>query len=271
MDDAGRDSMDGVWRALADPTRRALLDELRDGPRTTGALADSVPGMSRFGVMKHLRVLEEAGLVVARKEGRRRWNHLNAVPLRRVYERWVSRYEDRWAGSLIGLKRAAERRAGDQHDDKERTMGTKLLDQPARVAIVETAIEINAARGRVFDAFFDDIADWFYESEESRDARPAKIERRVGGRFSITYPNGDENMLAWVTMIKEGREVRLRGDCTMPQAFIANMTVKFEDAGGGCRVSITHRMAGEFYDEMPGEFEEGWGDGLSKLKKLCEG
>jgi len=271
MDDVDRESMDGVWRALADPTRRALLDELRDGPRTTGDLVERVAGMSRFGVMKHLRVLEDAGLVIARKDGRQRWNHLNAVPLRRVYERWVSAYEDRWAGSLINLKQAAERRGADQPEHKESTMATKLLDQPARVAIVETAIEIDATRRRVFDAFFDGIADWFYENEQTRTASPTRIERRVGGHLSITYPNGDENMIAWVTMIKEGHKVRLRGDCTIPNAFVANMTVTFEDAAKGCRVSVEHRMAGEFSDETPTEFEAGWADGLEKLKKLVEG
>ncbi|MEQ8771178.1 MAG: metalloregulator ArsR/SmtB family transcription factor [Phycisphaerales bacterium] len=260
------DSADIVWRALADPTRRGLLDELRDGPRTTGELVDRVSGMTRFGVMKHLKVLEDAGLVISRKEGRQRWNHLNAVPLRMIYERWVSRYEDRWAGSLMNLKRRAEA-PGESESD----MGTKLLDQPARIAVVETAIDINAPRERVFDAFFEDTASWFYESEDTRETQPSRIERRVGGIFSMTYANGDENMLGWVTMIKEGRKVRLRGDCTMPGAVIMNMTVAFEDAADGCRVSISHRMAGEFADADPADFEAGWADGLAKLKTLCEG
>lgn len=102
------EAMDLVWRALADPTRRRLLDELRAGPRTTGQLVGAFPEMTRFGVMKHLAVLVEAGLVVTRKDGRRKWNHLNAVPLRMIYERWVSKYEDQWAGALTSLKTIAE-------------------------------------------------------------------------------------------------------------------------------------------------------------------
>lgn len=263
------DSADTVWRALADSTRRGLLDELRDGPRTTGDLVESVTDMTRFGVMKHLKVLEDAGLVVSRKDGRQRWNALNAVPLRMIYERWVSRYEDQWAGSLVNLKRRAES-LGEMETD----MGTKLLDTPARIAVVETSVEIAASRNAVFDLFFDDAANWFYENEDTRTTQPAKIERRVGGVFSMTYANGDENMLGWVTMIKEGKKVRLRGDCTMPGAVIMNMTVAFEDCsvGGetGCRVSISHRMAGEFADSDPAEFEAGWNDGLTKLKALAE-
>lgn len=107
------DALDKVFGALADPTRRRILDLLRDGGRTTGALAAAFPGLSRFGVMKHLRVLEEAGLVIAKREGRRRYNHLNAVPLRMMYERWVSRYADRWAAGLVELKKRIEEGRGE--------------------------------------------------------------------------------------------------------------------------------------------------------------
>ena len=99
-----------VWKALSDPTRRGILDELRDGPRTTGDLASVFGGLSRYAVMKHIGVLEEAGLLLATREGRQRWNHLNAVPLRQVYERWVGRFGDAWASSSMRLKEAAERR-----------------------------------------------------------------------------------------------------------------------------------------------------------------
>jgi DNA-binding transcriptional ArsR family regulator len=84
--------MDEVFRALADPTRRSLLDELfhEDG-QTLSALEGRLT-MSRFGVMKHLRVLEEAGLVVTRRRGREKLHFLNAVPIRLIYDRWVSKY-----------------------------------------------------------------------------------------------------------------------------------------------------------------------------------
>lgn len=102
------DPLDEVFKALADPTRRRVLDLLRVRARTTGELAAAFPGLSRFAVMKHAGVLQTAGLVTVRREGRVRWNHLNAVPLRRMYERWVSRYEGEWAGSLLRLKERAE-------------------------------------------------------------------------------------------------------------------------------------------------------------------
>src|SRR4051812_30254163 len=103
--------MDTVFKALADPTRRSLLDELfeRDG-QTLTALERRLP-LTRFGVMKHLRVLEEAGLVVTRRRGREKLHFLNTVPIRLVHDRWVSKYAEPWAAALSGLKQALEEAA----------------------------------------------------------------------------------------------------------------------------------------------------------------
>ena len=100
--------MDTVFRALADPTRRSLLDRLfeRDG-QTLSALEQRLP-MTRFGVMKHLRVLEEAGLVTTRRRGREKLHFLNPVPIRLVHDRWVSKYAEPWVATLTGLKSQLE-------------------------------------------------------------------------------------------------------------------------------------------------------------------
>src|SRR4051812_30184297 len=102
--------MDEVFRALADPTRRSLLDELfeQDG-QSLSALEERLP-MTRFGVMKHLRVLEEAGLVASRRRGREKLHFLNPVPIRLVHDRWVSKYAEPWAAALSGLKSRLEER-----------------------------------------------------------------------------------------------------------------------------------------------------------------
>ena len=100
--------MDDVFRALADPTRRSLLDELfnEDG-QTLTTLEQRLP-MTRFGVMKHLKVLEEAGLVVTRKRGREKLHFLNPVPIRLIHDRWVSKYSEPWVSALSGLKKGLE-------------------------------------------------------------------------------------------------------------------------------------------------------------------
>jgi len=83
---------DLVFKALAHPVRRGLLDRIKDQPRTTGALCDAYPEMDRCTVMQHLRVLEDAELVIAKREGRERWNHLNAMPIKAISDRWISQY-----------------------------------------------------------------------------------------------------------------------------------------------------------------------------------
>ncbi len=102
------DKLDPVWKALSDPTRRAILDILRDGPRTTTELVDAFPRLTRFGVMKHVDVLRKAGLVQTREVGRQRVNSLNAMPIRQIYERWVGPFQELWTGHLLGLKEAIE-------------------------------------------------------------------------------------------------------------------------------------------------------------------
>src|SRR3982750_2590004 len=101
-------AMDDVFRALADPTRRSLLDELftEDG-QTLTALEERLP-MTRFGVMKHLKVLEEAGLVVTRKRAPEKLRFLNPVPIRLIHDRWVSKYAEPWATALTELKTQLE-------------------------------------------------------------------------------------------------------------------------------------------------------------------
>src|ERR671921_362456 len=100
--------MDVVFKALADPTRRGLLDELfqHDG-QTLSALEERLP-MTRFGVMKHLRVLEEAGLLVTKRRGREKLHFLNPVPIRLIHDRWIDKYTEPWTAMLSGLKRELE-------------------------------------------------------------------------------------------------------------------------------------------------------------------
>jgi DNA-binding transcriptional ArsR family regulator len=105
------DELDGVWKALSDYTRRSILDLLRQGPRTTTEIVEAFPHLSRFGVMKHIEVLREAGLIQTREESRQRINSLNVVPIRQIYERWVGRFEELWTSHLLRIKDDAERKA----------------------------------------------------------------------------------------------------------------------------------------------------------------
>lgn len=101
--------MDEVFKALADPTRRGLLDSLFERDGQTQKELETGLDMTRFGVMKHLKVLEEAGLVVTRKQGREKLHFLNPVPIRLVHDRWVSKFSEPWAAGLSELKQDLEK------------------------------------------------------------------------------------------------------------------------------------------------------------------
>ncbi len=149
-------------------------------------------------------------------------------------------------------------------------MSTKFLESPSRLAQVQTEIVINASKEVVYRAWFDEPHNWFYESEEAKSLRPTRCEERIGGRFYMELPDGGFNVIGEFTMLKPNHKIRMKGDCTMPQAVIMNMTIHFEEVDGGTKVSVDHRMSGEIPDDFPEGFEEGWQDGLEKLKALIE-
>ena len=98
------DDLDQVWKALSDPTRRKVLDLLRNGSKTTTEIVEAFPDMTRFAVMKHIDALRNAGLINTREEGRQRINSLNAAPIRQIYERWMGPFSEVWSSTLLRLK-----------------------------------------------------------------------------------------------------------------------------------------------------------------------
>lgn len=98
------ESSDRVFKALAAPTRRAILDALKDRPQTTGELCARFPALDRCTVMQHLKVLEAAELVIVKREGRERWNHLNPLPIKHIHDRWIGPYAAQAVNLLDRLK-----------------------------------------------------------------------------------------------------------------------------------------------------------------------
>ena len=107
-------SFDRIFKALGSPVRRQMLDDLRDQPLTTGMLVAHFPELDRCTVMQHLKVLEEAGLVIAVRRGRERWNHLNPLPIHEVHERWIGPHAAGAVSRLARLKRELERAGSEE-------------------------------------------------------------------------------------------------------------------------------------------------------------
>jgi len=113
MSDATGDAtFDRVFKALSSGTRRSILDLLKDGPRTTGDLCARFPALDRCTVMQHLGVLQDAGLVIARRKGRERWNHLDVLPIKLIHDRWIGAYAASAVDLLGTLKSDLESSSG---------------------------------------------------------------------------------------------------------------------------------------------------------------
>ena len=111
------DQNDALFKALGHRARRQLLDLLKAGPKTTGALCEALPGLDRCTVMQHLRVLETAGLVIVERRGRERWNHLDALPIHALHERWIGPYAAYAVNMLSELKQVSENPQRQDRDE----------------------------------------------------------------------------------------------------------------------------------------------------------
>jgi DNA-binding transcriptional ArsR family regulator len=238
--------MDAVFKAMADPTRRSLLDELfkQDGQSLSSLEARLT--MTRFGVMKHLKVLEEAGLVTTQKRGREKLHFLNPVPIRLVHDRWVSKYAEPWAATLTGLKRELE---------EEGTTMQKVFE-----------IYIKTTADRLWEAITDSgmrakytfgvgvASDWTNGSTYTA-SHPSGVEISAGENLEVDPPHRlvQSFTALWSDDVKAAGTSRVTWD--------------IEPVGDSCRLTVTH-------DELPehvnNEIYGGWPQILSGLKTLLE-
>jgi uncharacterized protein YndB with AHSA1/START domain len=237
--------MDEVFRALGDPTRRSLLDELfkQDG-QTLSALEQRLP-MTRFGVMKHLKVLEQAGLVVTRRHGREKLHFLNPVPIRLVHDRWVSKYAESWAASLGALKRAIE------EDTMEKVFEIYIKTTPER--LWEAIVDPEQRRRYNFGVGVE--SDW-----------------APGSSYTATHPMAPNPL-------GEGENLEVNRPHRLVQSFNAlwgedvkreatsRVTWEIEPVGDSCRLTVVHDQLREGANA---ELYGGWPMILSGLKTLLE-
>lgn len=236
---------DDVWRALADPTRRALLDLLRDAPRTTGELAAAFPDVTRFAVMKHLGVLVDGGLVVVRRRGRERWNHLNAVPLRRAYERWMAPFAERTAVTSLRLKDFVE---GDAMN------GT--LD-------VANEVAVDAPPERVFDALLR-IGEWW--PHRFRAGSAVVLEPFVGGRFYEDWGDGTGALYGTVGRLERPSRIAVSGPMGMAGPVTAVWSMELTASDSGTTLALAHRAFGDIDEETRRGYTEGWTEVVDALR-----
>ncbi|HEY7935061.1 MAG TPA: SRPBCC domain-containing protein [Solirubrobacteraceae bacterium] len=255
--------MDEVFRALADPTRRSLLDELfKEDGQTLSALERRLP-MTRFGVMKHLKVLEEAGLLVTRRRGREKLHFLNPVPIRLVHDRWVSKYSEPWAATLSELKTRIEE--DPKMDTDTRSAGKRPWTAGPTEKVFE--IYIKTTPERLWEAITDPQMRGVYNfgAQQISDWKP-------GSAYQMRHPTAD-------VLLGEGENLEVDPPRRLVQSFRAlwseevksegtsRVIWEIEPVGDSCRLTLTHDQLSE---DSNGELYGGWPMILSGLKTLLE-
>jgi uncharacterized protein YndB with AHSA1/START domain len=237
--------VDEVFKALADPTRRSLLDELfRDDGQTLTALERRLP-MTRIGVMKHLRVLEDAGLVVTRRRGREKLHFLNPVPIRLVHDRWVSKYAEPWATTLSELKQKLE------EDTMEKVFEIYIKTTPER--LWEAITDPDARARYTFGVRVE--SDWAEGSRYRGSSELAPSLIFEGENLVVDPPR----RLVQSYNALWSDEVKAEGT--------SRVTWEIEPVADSCRLTVIHD---ELREGAHGELYGGWPQILSGLKTLLE-
>jgi uncharacterized protein YndB with AHSA1/START domain/DNA-binding transcriptional ArsR family regulator len=255
--------MDAVFKALADPTRRGLLDELfRQDGQTLSELEGRVP-MTRFGVMKHLRLLEEAHLVTTRRRGREKLHFLNPVPIRLIHDRWVSKYAEPWAATLTGLKRELEEQTMEAVDVPHRLTLSPDPDGEGALAVFE--IYIKTTPERLWEAITDPMlrARYHFGVETHSDWTPGSTYQSSAGGYEIA---GGENLeVDPPRRLVQTYDARWSDD--VRAAGTSRLTWEITPVGDSCRLVLIHdRLPANAAPELYG----GWPMILSGLKTLLE-
>ena len=236
-----------LWRALASPWRRRLLDLLRDGPATTGALARQLPELSRFAVMQHLGVLADAGVVIAERRGRDRFNYLNPVPLREWYERWVQPMADADAAGLLALKRTAETGVHAMSDVTESDAIISAGTEPIRTVRLAYELRIQASAQRTFEVMTQRSLDWFPHTYGGDRVRRVVLEPRVGGQHYEDWGDGRGHLYGQVTAFDPPGHWATRG--RLSPGTILDTEYELTDEPGVVTIRVTKVAVGPISEQ----------------------
>lgn len=253
---------------MADPARRRILDLLRQRPHQTGELVAFFE-VSRFMVMKHLKVLVSAGLVLVERIGRVRWNHLNAAPIQEIYRRWIQPFDVAPADALLRLKAFAEL-PPIQSSDTPPEIGVPMEDSDFKVCETLVEVLIQAPREKVWQALVDDAASWwpkdYYVSAEG--AR-FKIDARIGGHMWEDYGDGEGTIWATVTQCKKHEALRMSAEVWPEYGGPARTVQRYnlEDQDGGTLLRFRDTMYGRVTEGALKSMQAGWDYLLGKAFK----
>lgn len=233
--------MELVWKVLSDKTRRKILDLLRIKEMTTGEISSHFKKLSRYGIMKHLKILHKANLIIIKREGKNRWNYINPLPIQEIYERWVKKYEAGWSSYLINFKNNMEK------------------NQMEKIKF-KVAVKISKPIAEVFKAFTDkDIISNYFVTSASESIRAA------GDK--ITWKWGEHSAQITVTEYTENKSVAFSWQGYKVD-YDVHCCFEFEESGGITKVTVTEEGWTKDDEGIVSSLanSEGWTDMLSSMK-----
>ncbi|NDI34299.1 SRPBCC domain-containing protein [Chengkuizengella sediminis] len=242
-----------MFKALGHPIRRDILDLLKSKPKTTSELTVHFKNVSRYAVMKHLNILEQANLLLVRREGRTRVNYINIVPLHQMLDRWSTRYQSNFASSIVSLKTKIE---GSNND-----MG--LVHDSFQI---EQEIMIEASREKVYEAMTKGINDW-WSYRLCGEGSTLTFDPKVDGKFLEFNENGKAALWGTVIKINPPEEIRLSGLLGMEGAVNSAYSFKLEEKGSSTVLKLSHHAVGLMNPDWQKSHNEGWKELLGEFLK----
>lgn len=245
-----------IWKALSDPTRRSILEILKQAPQTTGDLSSRFEPLSRYAVMKHLGILEKANLIMVRREGKFRWNHLNTTPIQRAYDQWLS--------NLVRLKYLTDQTSATVEESKQNLKSTAV--------IVEA--EIKSTKQVIWQALTEQTGQWWPQSLFTHPkTNDFVLEAKLGGLMYEQTNNGDGAVWANVIGIDSPNFIQLKGHLTpdLGGPAVSFLRIELQSSGPITIVRLKDEIFGKIDTELPSSLKANWTTLLNKgLKPFIE-
>ncbi|MCL4144574.1 UNVERIFIED_CONTAM: hypothetical protein GTU68_054583 [Idotea baltica] len=235
------------------------MDLVRESPKTTGELVELVKAFAdikRCAVMKHLAVLEKANLIIPKKKGKYRWNHINAIPLQEAYERWVKKYESQWARQLVELRKFVE----DQEVERN-LLTTNNMETTANSLNILMEIPIQVGIQQVWDCLIKDISIWWRKDfHSSPKTKKFILEPKIGGRMYEDYGNDEGLLWANVIVLDSPQTLELKGHLT-PEfggPAVSFLKLSLKEDGENTILTLSDTVFGEVSEASRKSLQSGW-------------
>ena len=233
-----------IWKALSDPTRRSILDLLKIAPRTTGEISEQFKdNLSRFAIMKHLGILEKAQLIITKKEGKFRWNYLNAKPIQETYDQWIN--------NLIQLK----------YYTKDTSPDMANVEKSIQTTSIELEFTIKTNRTNVWKAITNEINQWWDARFYTHSATKQFIlEPKLGGLMYEDTGNNEGVVWATVLSIHAPHHLLLKGNLSpdLGGPAISFLKISLETQKRHTLLRINDTLLGEFSEELSNKVRDNW-------------